>query len=60
MQKLQSEAVLQKDHAAELCKTLGETREWVEQLHEELDVSQVAMLPLPLPSTIPLTPGPYP
>ena len=46
VQKLQSEAVLQKEYAAELAKALAETREWVEQLHEELDVSQAAILQL--------------
>ena len=46
VQKLQSEAVLQKEYAAELAKSLAETREWVEQLHEELDVSQAAILQL--------------
>lgn len=40
VQKLQAEAALHKDYASELRKALLETREWVEQLHEELDVSQ--------------------
>lgn len=40
MQKLRAEVALQKDYSAELRKALLETREWVEQLHEELDVSQ--------------------
>jgi len=40
VQKLQAEAALLKDYASELRKALLETRDWVEQLHEELDASQ--------------------
>ena len=46
MQKLKAEVALQKEHAAELKKALLETREWVEQLHEELDVSQSMIVQL--------------
>ena len=46
VQQLQAEAALQKDYAAELQKSLVETRDWVEQLHEELDVSQAMILQL--------------
>ena len=44
--KLQAQAALHKDYAAELRKALGETREWVEQLHEEIDVAQAQIFTL--------------
>merc|ERR1712032_918672 len=46
IQKLRAEAAMHKDYAQELRKSLGETREWVEQLSEELDVSQALIFSL--------------
>lgn len=46
MQKLKADAALQKEYATELKKALGETREWVEQLGDELDTSQALVLHL--------------
>ena len=40
MQKLRAEAAMHKEHAQEVHRALLETREWVEQLSEELDVAQ--------------------
>ena len=46
VQKLRADAALQKDYSNELKKALGETREWVEHLSEELDTSQALVLQL--------------
>ena len=46
VQKLRADAALQKEYAGELKKALGETREWVEHLTEELDTSQALALSL--------------
>ena len=46
MQKLRADAALQKEYEAELKKALAETREWVENLTEELDTSQALVLSL--------------
>ena len=46
VQKLRADAALQKEYEAELKKSLSETREWVEQLTEELDTSQALVLSL--------------
>jgi len=46
VQQLRARAALEAEHAAELRKALAETREWVEQLHEELDVAQAQILAL--------------
>lgn len=46
VQKLRAEVALQKEYSSELKKALGETREWVEHLSEELDTSQALVLSL--------------
>ena len=46
MQKLRADAALQKEYEAEQKKALAETREWVEQLTEELDTSQALVMSL--------------
>ena len=46
MHKLRADAALQKEYEAELKKALAETREWVENLTEELDTSQALVLSL--------------
>ena len=45
-QKLRADASLHKEYAQELRKALGETREWVEHLTDELDTSQALVLSL--------------
>ena len=44
VQKLRADAALQKEYEGELKRALGETREWVEHLTEELDTSQELVL----------------
>ena len=44
--KLLADQALQKDYSTELNKALLETREWVEQLLEEVDTSQALVLKL--------------
>uniref|UniRef100_A0A7S0PXZ7 Uncharacterized protein n=1 Tax=Coccolithus braarudii TaxID=221442 RepID=A0A7S0PXZ7_9EUKA len=46
IQKLRGEAALHKDYSQELRKSLCETREWVEQLLEELEVAQSVIFSL--------------
>jgi len=43
---LRAEAAVHRDHAAELGRALGETREWVEALMDELEVAQATILGL--------------
>ena len=46
VQKLRADAALQKQYSGELKKALAETREWAEQLMDELDTSQALALSL--------------
>jgi hypothetical protein len=43
---LRAEAAAHRDHAAELGRALGETREWVESLMDELEIAQGTILGL--------------
>jgi hypothetical protein len=43
---LRAEAAAHRDHASELSVALGETREWVEALMDELEIAQATILGL--------------
>lgn len=46
MQALRAEAAMHREHASELRNSLGETREWVESLMEELETAQATIFSL--------------